>query len=456
MKKGLLRIFALCLALLLCVPLLASCSKKGKALLTLKKDGVKVTFSVKEYELMLSRVKGALAASKFSVNDPSFWDQGDKYNGEKFQTLNDYYKESILDNCRTYLVALYLFERDGLKLSDAAIQSVEEKMEELVRTDGQGSKTKLNALLSTYGVNYDILKDIYLMQEKITAWKNYKYGENAEQLGQNVKNEYLLENYVHFQQIFLPGYSYVYEKDQNGDTVYYYNDGTDKQDRIYYDKFNGVKAVDDKGNAVLDENGDQVYYVKNSDGKKIAYDTANGQPSFMRNENGSGFKTQALDFDAIEVLKERVKELESSLAGGSYADFEKIMREELQETNKKSPVSMTDYTDGYYIKKTVDYTDAGEDLAYLDEIIDKLETMEDGEIAVVKSTMGYHIIKKYPHTEKAYDKEENNDWFGDFNDSLIEKFFAEECQSHYADIKLNEKLFGKTPDMVEIGVNYYY
>jgi hypothetical protein len=70
--------------------------------------------------------------------------------------------------------------------------------------------------------------------------------------------------------------------------------------------------------------------------------------------------------------------------------------------------------------------------------------------------MGYHIIKKYPHTEKAYDKEENNDWFGDFNDSLIEKFFAEECQSHYADIKLNEKLFGKTPDMVEIGVNYYY
>jgi len=96
MKKHFLRVFALCLALLMCLPLF-SCSKKGKTLLTLKKDGVKVTFSVKEYELMLSRVKGALAASQFSVNDPAFWDQGDKYNGEKFQTLNDYYKESIDD-----------------------------------------------------------------------------------------------------------------------------------------------------------------------------------------------------------------------------------------------------------------------------------------------------------------------------------------------------------------------
>lgn len=455
MKKHFLRVLALCLALLMCLPLF-SCSKKGKTLLTLKKDGVKVTFSVKEYELMLSRVKGALAASQFSVNDPAFWDQGDKYNGEKFQTLNDYYKESILDNCRTYLVALYLFERDGLTLSDAAIQSVDEKMEELIRTDGQGSKTKLNALLSTYGVNYDILRDVYLMQEKITAWKNYKYGENAEQLGQNVKNEFLRENYVHFQQIFLPGYSYVYEKDKNGDTIYYYNDGTDKQDRIYYDKHNGVKAVDDKGNPILDENGDQVYYVKNSDGKKIAYNTANGQPSFVRNENGSGFKTQVLDFDALEVLEDRVKELQETLTGGSYAEFEKIMREELKKTNENSPVSMTDYTDGYYIKKTVDYTDAGEDLAYLDEIIDKLDAMEDGEIAVVKSTMGYHIIKKYPHTDKAYDKEENNDWFDDFNASIIEKYFTEECRSHFGDIKLNEKQWNKTPDMVDVGVNYYY
>jgi hypothetical protein len=52
--------------------------------------------------------------------------------------------------------------------------------------------------------------------------------------------------------------------------------------------------------------------------------------------------------------------------------------------------------------------------------------MADGEIAVVESTMGYHIIKKYPHTEKAYEKEENADWFSDFNSSIIEKFFTEE------------------------------
>ena len=70
--------------------------------------------------------------------------------------------------------------------------------------------------------------------------------------------------------------------------------------------------------------------------------------------------------------------------------------------------------------------------------------------------MGYHIIKKYPHTDKAYDKEENTDWFSDFNSSIIEMYFTEECRSYFDDIKLNEKQWNKTPNMVDVGVNYYY
>ncbi|MBQ8440898.1 MAG: hypothetical protein IJX19_09575 [Clostridia bacterium] len=456
MKKSVLRILAACLALLLCVPLF-SCSKKGKTLLTLKKDGVKVTFSVKEYELMLTRVKGALAASQFSVNDEAFWEQSDKYDGSNFQTLNNYYKESILDNCRTYLVALYLFERDNLKLSDEAIQSVEDKMAELVRVDGQGSKTKLNSLLSTYGVNYDILKEAYLMQEKIAAWKDYKYGKNAEQLGKNIKEEYLLENYAHFQQIFLPAYTFAYETDANGDDIYYYDDKSDNPGHICYDVHNGVAATDQDGKPLLDENGDQIYYVKNSDGKKIAYNTAKGQRTFAKNTNGS-YKIEALDFDALEVLSEKVEDLMKDLKDSTYAEFEEVMRKEIESANEDHPSDsqVPDYLDGFYIKKALDYASAGEDTAYLDEIVEKLETVNDGEIFMVKSTEGYHIIKKYPHTEKAYEKEENADWFGDFNSLLIEKLFDEECRSHFGDIKLNEKQWKKTPDMVDVGVNYYY
>ncbi len=456
MKKLILRISALCLALLLCIPLF-SCSKKGKTLLTLKKDGVKVTFTVKEYELMLSRVKGALAASQFSVSDPAFWQQSDKYDGETFQTLNDYYKESILDNCRTYLVALYLFERDGLELSSAAIQSVEDKMNELVRVDGQGSKTKLNALLSTYGINYDVLKDAYLMQEKIAAWKDYKYGANAEQLGKNIKEEYLIENYAHFQQIFLPAYTYVYETDENGDDIYYYDDQSDTPGHICYDLHNGVAAVDENNNPILDENGDQIYYVKNSDGKKIAYNKVKGERTFAKNTNGT-YKIQALDFDGLEVLSEKVTELMEQLDGSTYAEFEEVMRKEIESANEDHPgdSQIPDYLDGFYIKKALDYSSAGEDTAYLDEIVEKLESMEDGEIALVKSTEGYHIIKKYPHTENAYSMEENADWFSDFNDLLIEKLFNEECRSYFGYIKLNERQWKKTPDMADVGINYYY
>ena len=58
MKKLFIRWVALSLALLLLVPVFAGCSSKGKTLLTMKKDGVKVTFSVNYYRFLLSRLKG--------------------------------------------------------------------------------------------------------------------------------------------------------------------------------------------------------------------------------------------------------------------------------------------------------------------------------------------------------------------------------------------------------------
>ena len=115
-----------------------------------------------------------------------------------------------------------------------------------------------------------------------------------------------------------------------------------------------------------------------------------------------------------------------------------------------------EYLDGYYLKSGLDYEASGEDYAYLNDIIKKLETMKDGDVALVSSTYGFHVIKKYPHTEKAYEKEENTAWFEDFNTSLIDALFLELCQSYYGDIRLNDKVWAATPDMLGVGINYYY
>ena len=125
MKKTLLRLTLALLSLLLCLSSLAACASKGETLLTLEKDGIKVTLSANEYQLMLTRVKGTLSQYQYDVNSYTFWAQQDKYDGTNFQTLDQFYKDSVLNNCRTYLVALYLFEKEGLELSDASIESVQ-------------------------------------------------------------------------------------------------------------------------------------------------------------------------------------------------------------------------------------------------------------------------------------------------------------------------------------------
>ena len=348
-------------------------------------------------------------------------------------------------------MALYLFEAEGLELTEEAYENVADLMDELIRTDGDGSKTKLNSLLSAYGVNYDILEGIYLMQEKISALQLHLYGKNASLIGSNVKDEYLAENYVHFHQIFLPKYNYVYETDKNGDTIYYYDEESSQKGHICYDSGNGVPGTKEEGTPITDANGDTVYFVNDGQFKTIAYDSVNGIPSHVMEEDGKSYKTEFLTEDELKELTLKAEALNTTLKGSTYEDFEKIMTEE-----NDAMGTPNEYLDGYYLKSGLDYSASGEDYEYLDDIIKALATMEDGDVTLVSSTYGFHVIKKYPHSEKAYEKEENTAWFEDFNTNLIDSLFLELCQSYYGDIKINEKVWVDTPDMLTVGINFYY
>ena len=455
MKKHILRIFALTLALLLTLLCAVSCGGKGKTLMTLKKDGVTVTLSVNLYELMLSRMKGNLCYYGYTANgvkasESAFWSFQDKFDGETFETIDDYYCGVILENCQTYLAALYLFEKAGLTLSAKAEKEIEDRLSEILRTDGEGSKTKLNAVLAAYGVNYDLLKEAYTLQAKVDAVQEHLYGKDAAGVGPTVKDEFMRENYLHFRQIFLPAYNYVYETDENKDVIYYYTEG-EKKDRVYYDVHNGVVGYNEDGSKITDENGDVVYFAKDSDYKKIAYDSINGKPAYVMNEEGSEYKTEKMTEDELKALSNRAEGLFETLKDSTDAEFEAAISKE--DTNAALG---TDYDDGYYLQKNLDYLASGEGNKYLSDIIEALDGLEDGGVAIVESIYGYHIVKKYPHTEKAYEKEENATWFENFATDLVEKLFLEECEKLFADIKINEDILAQAPKMKEVGINYYY
>ncbi len=455
MKQKLLRAVALVLS---CVLLLftVSCSGgKGKTLLSLKKDGVSVSISVNVYQLMLSRMKGSLAFYGYTANGltpdaEAFWSYQDKFNGTDLQTIDEYYCDMILENCRTYLAALYLFEKEGLSLSATDEEEIEKMMQEILHTDGDDSKTKLNAVLKAYGVNYDILKEAYTIEKKVEILQKHLYGENAAKVGDVVKTEFLEENYVHFRQIFLAAYSYVYETDDNGDVIYYHTTGANK-DHICYDTANGVTGTDENGNTVKDANGDTVYFVKNTDQKKIAYNSSVGEPAYVMTEDGKDYEKTNKTEDELKALAARAETLYNQMKNASTAEFEAAIPKESDDTSDKS-----EYSDGYYLQRKIDYTASGADYDYLEQIVNALETMQDGEVTMVKSGSGYHIIKKYAHTEKAYEKEANEAWFETFYEDLVESLFLDECQKLFADMKVNEKVLATAPTMKEVKVNYIY
>ena len=111
-KRGLVALVALCM--LLCC--LGGCTSSGKTMMELKGDGASVKMSVNVFQLYLSRMKGMIAASvgEDALTD-SYWDVKVDQN---LTTRNEQYTNQILEEAKTYLAALYLFELKELELSD--------------------------------------------------------------------------------------------------------------------------------------------------------------------------------------------------------------------------------------------------------------------------------------------------------------------------------------------------
>ncbi len=443
MKNFFVRWVAFSLALLLIVPIFAGCSSKGKTLLTMKKDGVKVTFSVNYYRFLLSRLKGNYIDNQYvnesgkTADQAAFWQVKDTYNGKTVQTLDEYMREQILEDCQIFLAALWLFEKSDLSLSAEAEVSVEQEMADLLNDYGNGSKTKLNSILSDYGVNYDLLKEFYLIQEKVKAVKADLYGTNGSLIGTGIKDAYLAENYIRFKQIYLPNYEYVLQTDEYGNVIYY-----DKDTKaILYDESGYLKTVN--GQPVTDSYGNKVRY--NKDYTAILYDAVNGLPMQATDESGDPM-TESLPAEELATLYARAQTLCEELQNSSEDAFDNAIASEHAENGTDA----TEFTDGYYLRRGTDYSAYGTDLAYLTDILSALESAEDGSVFLYVSPYGYHIIRKYAPAAEAYENEVNAVWFSTFTTDLIEKLFLEECAKYFGDMEQNDKVYSSVPDLTEI------
>lgn len=433
--KKIIKAVALLLALVIATLTFFSCvGNTGKILMSL--DGQ--TVSVNLYKFYLSRIKGTLASYGYDVESEAFWNTVIDMDGN---TWEDYYLDVVLNETKESLVVLKLFddlEKEGkVSFTNAQKEEIDEVINEFIELDANGSKNNFNSILSEFDANIHVLKLAYEIEIKRDMLLAYYFGEGGSQISETVKEEYMRDNYVAFKQILIAKFYYEYVSDENGDHVYYTDNG-----KIAYDKINGKQQLDEDGNPIYDKDGNFIYRYDNG---RIAYDIVNGKRQPVLDEKGNAKITYYTD-EELEKKFELVEFIVDNLIDGDTTKFEFNVYKYAEEANS----DIDDLHGTYYFKKN-------EAMAYdyMDTIKEALCEIEVGDIRVVPSDYGYHIIMKYDLESGAYADEDNITWFQDFAKDLMTKLMKTYTEKPKARIEVYDELL-EDISIFDIGTNLYY
>lgn len=213
------RIFcaALALALLLCaVTVFVGCKKQGTVVMSISDGEISKTIDVSTYTFLLSRMRGTLSYYDYDIESDAFWRTVISKDG---RTWDDHFSDTIFEQTKLYLTIEYIFEKEGLTLDREREEKVDATISGLI--EKAGSKVALNDELKSYGVNSDMLREIYITEQKFSQLMIHLYGENGEKIDEKSKNEFYSDNYVAFGQIFLPIYDVVTDENGNEGMSFY-------------------------------------------------------------------------------------------------------------------------------------------------------------------------------------------------------------------------------------------
>ena len=435
MKKALVKILSLALSVLLCLGVICGCASSGKKFMTLEGESM----SVNMFQLYLSRMKGTLASSYAygsTALTNSFWETVMDADGT---TYNDYFTAQILENTKTYLAALALFEAEGLKLPDEYIDEIDSEMERLLEDEADGSKNTLNSILAPYGVNYKMLREAYIIEAKIAYLNDYLFGEGGSKIAPTLLEEYYQENYVRFKQVFIYTYALVYETDEFGNDIYY---SVADPTRIAYDTGATQKKNDD-GSIARDENNDIIFV---NDEGEIAYDKANGQRVAKFGSDGNQL-TREYTKDELIAVSDRAQLIFESAQEKNYTLFDSLVESYSEDEG------MAEYTNGYYMTKDTEYE--------APEVLEELFDMNVGEVRMVHAEYGIHIVMKYALDEGGYSSADNKVFFRDqdgiylFLEDLKNQLLSEKLKPYKDKIVIDDGLI-EGIDIKSAEPNYYY
>lgn len=210
-KKMRLRFIAAVLAVVMILIGLAGCGSTSPTAISF--GDVKISANMFCY--WMSRYKAVFLYSYFGTDtdNAQIWTQ-ELASGV---TIGAFLESIAISNIMSNAICLKLFDDYGLKLTNDEMNSIDQNIETKIQT--AGSKSALNSALSAYGVNSNILRDIYIAEAKISSLQTYLYGDNGIDKATDLDiTNYYESNYYRCKHILIrTDVKYLF--DDNGDPV---------------------------------------------------------------------------------------------------------------------------------------------------------------------------------------------------------------------------------------------
>lgn len=399
------------------------------------------------YSLMLSKTKGNLARAGYEVTKVKFWEAESTVKGK---TNAEYYTERTMETCKLYLLSAYLFDKEGLKLPESYYAEIDQEIEDCISLGyiGGGSEEKFNEILMRYGFTVDDYREALILKSKAEYLQTYLFGSGGSKISDELKEEYYENYYYRFKQIFVAKYYYTYEVDEFGYEMYF----SGESNTPLYDQENGKVAFDENNKYLRDKYGEVIYFEVDENGEPIEekplYDTENGVKHPVRDEDGVALKHYYTDAEIAEKYQNAMN-IMSSVNKGNFATFEAQM-----EKFNDAADSAAQYSDGYYLSSVT--SNGYGDYAYLNDILAKLIEMEVGELDIVESSEGYHIVMKYELDAGAFADDDKSVWFDNFTATVMTNIFKTKYSDILENIEINEENLAKAESIIVIGTNYDY
>ncbi len=430
-KQLLAAALALCLLVL---PILSGCAKRGKTLL---KAG-DLDISVNVFSLYLSRMKGSLASAGQNVNSESFWQS---YISTDNTTMCDHYTGQVFEGLRHIAAAMIIYEEAGLSLDKATEDSIDDWIDSLIDEVGEGSKSTLNSILSSYGANITTLRDAALIEAKLSKLKAHLYGEGGSLITDAAKEEFYQATYIRGYQMQLANYYYDRYTDSNGMTIYY----TD-------DNYNHI-AYDADGEDVIkteekDQYGDFIYLRQNEDTtdtrKIVAYDVEKGFVRYKLDGDGNKVTKEYTEAE-MQLRYERALEIAEKCQGK-----EDLFLQCIADYADNSSFNETYAPNGMYFSVGSYATDS-----IFGTFQTELSKLNVGELVVLGSDTGYYILMRAELDKGAFTNEANKRWFDTLTGLTLEHMLQKRTVEYLDRVWVDEAL-RKTVDITMVAANNYY